>query len=358
MTTLKPLPPGAVANHDVTPDVTAWALDLLHDQARYPLGAVTLPRRFGDRMLVARLEVHQNGTAENPAPHPHRGVSTYVLPVVLAADEPPPPIRAGTSRVLGVDVSHYQAGADWAAIAGAGYAFASIKVSEGLTGTTAVDISGAAHYGHAGDVGLLRGAYHFFRPATSDAVAQVRHFLDVADKIGPWELPPTLDVEWLRQEDPSTPVLESLGGLSPQVFADRLVAAVHELAALSRRRPILYIAPGFWSLLRGHADAVVDVVDLWLAHYTRGGAEPPPLAPFPAWRFWQFSASAHVPGIEGNADVDQFAGTLEELRAYAGADDAPTTEPSGDLDAGGRLWKLAADIDAGAEGIPPTDVRS
>lgn len=340
---LQPLPAGATPNHIVTPEVTEWAQRELRELA---FGQVSAPTTIGGRVLVAREEMHGNGTAQNPAPHPHPGISTYVLPGG-APSPAPAALRAGESRVLGVDVSHYQHGADLAQAARAGYAFASIKVSEGLTGTTAIDASGPEHFARAGDAGMQRGAYHFFRPATSDPIGQVRHFFDVAGKIGRWELPPTLDVEWLRPNDPKTPIDESLGGLSPEAFSERLMLAGHELVSLGGRVPLIYTAPGFWRLLRGHADELVTLARLWLAHYTAGGAAPPPLAPWPGWDFWQFSASAHVPGIPGNADVDQFAGTLEELYAYAGVGGS-----TGDLVAGARILDLAKRIDAGEEGLP------
>lgn len=310
-----------------TAEMSAWAKQVLLDKS-LPNPSVVGPRQFGAWSIYAVVETHTNPTAENPLPHPHRGVGLY-----LARDETPVPDTdpISTSLAEGVDVSHFQKGADFARIAGAGYAFASIKVSEGMTVT---DDAAADHFARAENAGMLTNGYLFFRPATSDPVDQVRRFVDLAGKIGSkWDLPHALDVEWLRQDNPATPIDESLGGLSPQVFGARVVDAIVELAALIKRKPSLYVAPGFWSLLKGHAAAVVPLCDLWLAHYTEGGRLAPTLAPWSRWVFWQYTATARVPGINGNADVDKFCGTRAELEAYAktGALPAVKSPPAVDL---------------------------
>ncbi len=69
------IPPGfkLMAQHDVTPAMTAWAVAILHDQTRYPMDATTT-QAFDDLLVLARVEWHppdfQNSTT-------HRGVTLY-----------------------------------------------------------------------------------------------------------------------------------------------------------------------------------------------------------------------------------------------------------------------------------------
>jgi hypothetical protein len=70
-----PLPAGyrLMAQADVTPEMTAWAVDILHDPVTYPMFA-TATRTFGTLTVLARVEWHppdfQNGVV-------HRGVTLY-----------------------------------------------------------------------------------------------------------------------------------------------------------------------------------------------------------------------------------------------------------------------------------------
>jgi lysozyme len=89
----------------------------------------------------------------------------------------------------GIDVSHYQPNIDWQAVAAGGVSFAFIKATEG---GALVDGMFESHWAQAKRAGVLRGAYHFFRPKL-DAAAQARHFL--AQLRDPGELPPAVDVE-------------------------------------------------------------------------------------------------------------------------------------------------------------------
>lgn len=76
----------ALHQDEVTPAMTAWAVSLLGN----PFGS-TFERSFvindegGELDVTARLEVHQNGTKTNPAPHPHPGVTLYLTAERCAA---------------------------------------------------------------------------------------------------------------------------------------------------------------------------------------------------------------------------------------------------------------------------------
>lgn len=70
-----PVPSGymLMRQADVTPEMTAWAVDILHDPVTYPMFSTTT-RTFNTLVVLARVEWHppdfQNSTV-------HRGVTLY-----------------------------------------------------------------------------------------------------------------------------------------------------------------------------------------------------------------------------------------------------------------------------------------
>ncbi len=156
---------------EVTPEMGAWASTLLHN----PLGT-TVERVFGDVAITARLEVHTNGTATDPLPHDHKGVTLYHSTGVPAA------VTLHESLPEGIDVSGHQSALAWAQVATSGRTFAYVKASEGVT---VADGRMQAHHDGAGASYLKRGAYHYFR--ARDGAEQVDHFLSTMDGLD-WEL--------------------------------------------------------------------------------------------------------------------------------------------------------------------------
>jgi hypothetical protein len=71
-----PTPAGYVlmADAQVTPDMTAWAVAILNDPASYPMFA-TATRVFGTQTVLARVEWHPPDFQNNVV---HRGVTLYV----------------------------------------------------------------------------------------------------------------------------------------------------------------------------------------------------------------------------------------------------------------------------------------
>lgn len=71
-----PVPPGwkLMAQSQVTPPMTNWAVAILHDPITYPMFS-TATQTFGTQLVMARVEWHppdfQNGVV-------HRGVTLYV----------------------------------------------------------------------------------------------------------------------------------------------------------------------------------------------------------------------------------------------------------------------------------------
>jgi lysozyme len=202
------------------------------------------------------------------------------------------------SQALGIDVSGYQTTVDWQKLTAAGLSFAFIKATEG---SALVDHRFAEHWAEAKNAGVLRGAYHFFRPQL-DAALQAQVFLAQLQDRG--ELPPVLDVELAN-------------GVAPaQIISG--VKAWLELVSASLGRPLIYTMPGFWDTLPYDPWFAANA-DLWVAHW---GVQTPTLVNgFASWRFWQFTNKASFNGTAGTfaADENRFNGTLDELRAYSAA---------------------------------------
>ena len=295
MVALNPPPPdGArlLRQPEVTPALSAWAESILEDPTDYPyLSVVAFP---GDPNIIARVEWHTYSARLNQYGQ-FRGVTLYALAG--------PPTAALVHPLLaeGIDVSDYQGDAiDWSAVAESGRVFAFMRASDGL-GYTDKDF--AKNWPAAADAGLIRGAYHYFRPK-SDPISQARRFIEIVSDAGleASDLPLVCDVE-------------TLDGETPSAVVDGVIEFLDELAsARTDRRPIVYTMPGLW--LQLPARGVSALADLWLADWDI--STPPPLAPWgQGYAFWQYSSTSSVPGVGGHMDVDCFAGSAEALRTYA-----------------------------------------
>jgi len=270
---------------EVTREMTAWAVALLHDPAQYPMHAVATSV-FNCHQILARIEWHPPDFLNESV---HRGVTLYEL-----VDEGSHP--GDDQPAEGVDLSHYQQAIRWDRLVQAGISFAFIKASEGAG---LIDASFAKYWDRAKDAGLLRGAYHFFRPH-ADPEDQARVFLAQLDD--PGELPPVLDVE-------------VTDGVSGPVIISKVNAWLDAIAG-KLRRPLIYTSPAFWRALP-EARTIASKADLWVADW--GTAAPIPVHGWADWAFWQYTNKSHLSGLAaaGNIDGNRFRASAAELSAYA-----------------------------------------
>lgn len=213
----------------------------------------------------------------------------------------------------GLDVSHHNSDApkkpiDWPLVKAAGYEFVFIKCSEG---TTYRDPFFEQNWKGAGDAGLLRSPYHYWR-AAKDPISQVAFFRSCAPE---GELPQMLDVE-----DPLLAAGKDL--MVP------LVPFLSHMAELFVRPSIFYSFP-YYVIDRGNpANAWLSELPLLISHIT---ASSEPLLPkaWTTWLFWQHSWKARVPGIVGDVDEDICKLTIGDLRAWGIGAPAPQPQPGG-----------------------------
>lgn len=192
-----------------------------------------------------------------------------------------PSFRPGLNdgEAYGVDVSNHQGEIDWARVARDDIEFAYIKATEG---GDFVDEWFAENWAGAGEVGLARGAYHFFTLCTPGA-DQARNFLDTVP-IDDTMLAPALDLEFAGNcsERPS------------QAWVEAEVAAwISAVEAATNQRVVLYIG-GKWEDAYGTGTSFDR--PRWLRRILR--------RPGGDWVAWQFSYFGDVDGIDGGVDLN------------------------------------------------------
>lgn len=203
----------------------------------------------------------------------------------------------GASTLEGGDVSHWQGNIDWAKVKGAGISFAIFKATES---TNYFDPQFTANWNGTKANGIIRGAYHFFRPA-ADATQQADYFVSKAGMPGDGDLPLTLDLE----------VTDGLGGAAVAAAALKFLQRVEQLTG---RIPLIYTSPSFFTNTLGSPNGFAKY-HLWIAHW---GVNCPniPNPPWPSWKFWQYTDAGSVAGIAGNVDRDRFNGSLADLKQF------------------------------------------
>lgn len=196
--------------------------------------------------------------------------------------------------VHGVDVSKYQGDIDWQQARQAGISFAFVKATEG---GDMVDETFAENWRETRAAGIPRSAYHFYyfcRPAIEQAAWYIANV-----PRDPSALPPVLDMEW-------NPLSPTCTRRPPPEEVRRQMRIF--LGALERhygKRPIIYTTTEFHE---ENIDGYFQDYPMWL----RATAEhPETLYPGHDWHFWQYTGTGIVPGIDGHADINAFAGSVD-----------------------------------------------
>ena len=208
--------------------------------------------------------------------------------------------KQAAPRIIGVDMSHWQANIDFAKLAYHNIRFAIFKAGEIPTGsrTEFTDPKYARNIEEARKHSIITGAYYFFHPAIG-ASQQARHFDAVLDKFGQPDLPPVIDVE-------------STDNLPPVKIAAVLKAMIDGLMARGYRRPIIYSRWGFLVNQVGEPFWLKDHF-LWLAQYnTTLTVKPRDMSKV---IIWQYTDKLRLAGIGVNLDGNYWLKSEAELLA-------------------------------------------
>ncbi|KAF6636450.1 AMIN domain-containing protein [Paenibacillus sp. EKM208P] len=215
-----------------------------------------------------------------------------VIPTIPVA-----PAISSDGHAQGIDVSHHNGNIDWQQVAAAGKTFAFIKATEG---TKYQDNQFLVNVQGARDANILVGAYHFLNATTADGARQeAANFARAIDSAGGrLDLPPVMDYE----NNPK--------GLTPAQISEVAHAFLDEMERLTGRQPIVYTGNVFASKF----DPTFSMYKLWVARYSTT-QKPTAVPAWNNWWAWQYSSTGSVPGIQGQVDLDEYNGTIDELRA-------------------------------------------
>lgn len=202
-------------------------------------------------------------------------------------------VRKENFELQGIDVSHYQKSIDWNIIAEQNVHFAFIKATEGESFR---DSLFCKNWGAIKQAGIIRGAYHFFRPSV-DAKIQAQNFINWVD-MEDGDLAPVLDVEVLDHAS-----------------AHELVKGVRTwLNKVEEKfliKPIIYTNQNFFNkYLAGH----FKEYPIWIARYTNW--RYPAIQTEQNWAFWQYGNKGTLNGISGYVDFNVFNGDNNDLHRY------------------------------------------
>jgi lysozyme len=197
--------------------------------------------------------------------------------------------------IHGIDVSYAQGKIDWQKVKtmeedSVHISFAFIKATEGIL---LVDPYFQRNWREAPKVGIICGAYHYFKPAKSGKW-QAKFFLQTV-KMEKGDLPVVADVE-------------ELNGVSPAKMRQELKEFLTYIQTKTGVKPIIYSGISFY---QDYLSGYFDEYTLWIAHYHQSELK---ISSKTNWLFWQHSDAATISGINHVVDFDAFKGDSAAFR--------------------------------------------
>ena len=194
--------------------------------------------------------------------------------------------------VRGIDISHHQTDIDWGILARADLDFILIKATEGGDHK---DTKFIEYWERAGELGLARGAYHYFTFCKSGR-EQAENYIQTVPG-GPGLMPPVIDLEYG-------------GNCSARPAKDELLKEIGEFSEIVERkygsRPIIY------TTRQSYADFISGALPGYLI-WIRDIYSTPSLPDGREWSFWQYTHRGRLWGISGFVDLDVYNGSREEF---------------------------------------------
>ncbi len=205
----------------------------------------------------------------------------------------------------GIDVSRWQGNINWRDVAKSGVSFVFVKATQNR-----IDPMFIKNITAARAAGLLVGAYHYLDESVTDpaqARAAAGKFYKAIMLGGGVDLPPVLDYEH-KSNSVSTVAASAIA-----------LAFLQEIERLTGKRPMLYTYPSFIGNFSN-----LQQYPLWIARYSVSKT-PENAQGWSEWEFWQYSdgtdggtlpsGSRKVKGISVPVDLNEFNGTIDQLRA-------------------------------------------
>jgi lysozyme len=195
-------------------------------------------------------------------------------------------------KVFGFDVSEYQGKINWEATKSVEDTFQlKFVFIRATAGKDKVDSRFNQNWKNAKENGLIRGAYHYYRP-NENSIQQATNFIKTV-KLQKGDFPPVLDIENL----PKTQSIDSL-----KVGLKRWLTKVEDHYNV---KPIIYSGESYY---KDFLDDEFDGYTFWIANYNFFLEDIKD-----HWTIWQFTEKGTVPGIEGPVDINIYNGTPKML---------------------------------------------
>lgn len=200
-----------------------------------------------------------------------------------------------TYPVRGIDISHHQDVIDWDILTRSNLDFAFIKATEGGDHK---DTKFQRNWERAGDIGLVRGAYHFFTFCKTGNEQALNFIQSVPVEEN--TLPPAIDLEFS-------------GNCKARPSKQEVLHEINIFAKLVEQRygkiPIIYTTnDSYVAFLEGEdLDYPIWIRDIYSEPTLRDGAK---------WDFWQFTHRGRLLGIDGFVDLNVYNGTEEEFQNF------------------------------------------
>ena len=204
-----------------------------------------------------------------------RSIAAVALAVCMTLGAP---ITASAAGQQGIDVSKYQGGINWAAVAQSGVSYAFIKVGSTKSG---IDPYFAANVQGAQAAGIRTGVYIYSYATSVEAAAAEAQL--VLQWIEPYNInfPIAFDIEDSVQKGLDANTCTAMAN----AFCSTISAAGYT--------PILYTYTNFY---KSHFTSAL-AYDKWIAQYSDHND-------IAGWAIWQYSSSGSVAGISGRVDMN------------------------------------------------------
>ncbi|MGQ4419591.1 lysozyme [Streptomyces sp. SAS_269] len=216
-------------------------------------------------------------------------------------DEATPTVPRAT-QTEGVDVASYQGNVAWPTLWSSGVRWAYTKASEGTYYTNPYF---KQQYTGSHDAGMIRGAYHFATPDTTNGATQADYFVDHG---GGWSkdgktLPGVLDIEW-------NPYGDDCYGKSQSGMVTWVRDFLNRYKTRTGRHAVIYTATSWWSQCTGNYGGFGANNPLWIARYASSAGTLP--SGWSAYTMWQYTSTGPTVG-----DHDRFDGSVDKIVALA-----------------------------------------
>lgn len=188
--------------------------------------------------------------------------------------------------ITGIDISRHQREIVWEDVRSSQIKFAFIKATEGKDYK---DPNFNKNWDKSKKEGIIRGAYHYYRPNSPPDLQALNFISSVMLESG--DLPPVLDIE---------------EGIDKLTLKGDIFVYLKILENAYRVTPIIYCNSNYYNKLF-EGDSLFAKYPKWIAHY---GVSKPSVDKY---HFWQKTDKGRVRGINSPVDLNEFRGTYEDL---------------------------------------------